>query len=120
MDQFGTCSTADSWRAFGQYLTARAHAKGGCVREGRQSQYCKKEPSDRLGEPPGVHMSKPSRDVMRLPLEKRVEIALKIAAKKAIDEHFRLGLPIYVWRKGRVMELSQADVRKKSKLKRAR
>ncbi len=51
-------------------------------------------------------MSKPSRAVLRLPLEKRAEIAFKIAVAKAIDEHARLGLPVYVWRDGRVVELS--------------
>ena len=48
-------------------------------------------------------MSKPSKNVMRLPLEKRAEIAFKIAVAKAIDEHARLGLPIYIWRNGKVV-----------------
>ena len=43
-------------------------------------------------------MSKPSKAVLRLPLEKRAEIAFKIAVAKAIEEHARLGLPIYVHR----------------------
>jgi hypothetical protein len=55
-------------------------------------------------------MSKPSKDVLRLPLEKRAEIAFKVAVAKAIDEHARLGLPIYVWREGKVVELSPKDV----------
>jgi hypothetical protein len=55
-------------------------------------------------------MSKPSKTVLRLPLEKRAEIAFKIAVAKAIDEHARLGLPIYVWRDGRVVELPQDEV----------
>jgi hypothetical protein len=42
-------------------------------------------------------MSKPSKDILRLPLEKRAEIAFKIAVAKAIDEHARLGFPIYIW-----------------------
>ena len=50
-------------------------------------------------------MRKPSRDVLRLPLEKRAEIAFKIALAKAIDEHARLGLPVYIWRNGKVVEL---------------
>jgi hypothetical protein len=50
-------------------------------------------------------MSKPSKAALRLPLEKRAEIAFKIAVAKAIDEHARLGLPIYIWRDGRVVEL---------------
>ncbi len=55
-------------------------------------------------------MSKPSRAVLRLPLEKRAEIAFKIAVAKAIDEHARLGLPVYIWRAGRVVELSPEEV----------
>jgi hypothetical protein len=51
-------------------------------------------------------MSKPSKAVLRLPIEKRAEIAFKIAVAKAIDEHARLGLPVYIWRDGRVVELS--------------
>ena len=46
-----------------------------------------------------------------MPLEKRAEIAFKIAVAKAIDEHARLGLPIYIWRDGRVVELSPEEVR---------
>ena len=56
-------------------------------------------------------MSKPSKAVLRLPLEKRAEIAFKVAVAKAIDEHARLGLPVYVWRDGRVVELSPDEVR---------
>jgi len=56
-------------------------------------------------------MSKPSKAVLRLPIEKRAEIAFKIAVAKAIDEHARLGLPVYIWRDGRVVELSPDEVR---------
>ncbi len=55
-------------------------------------------------------MSKPSRDVLRLPLEKRAEIAFKVAVAKAIDEHARLGFPIYIWRDGKVVEVSADEV----------
>ncbi len=55
-------------------------------------------------------MKKPSKAVLRLPLHKRAEIAFKIAVAKAIDEHARLGLPIYVWRDGRVIELPPDEV----------
>jgi hypothetical protein len=57
-------------------------------------------------------MRKPSKDVLRLPLEKRAEIAFKIAVAKAIDEHSRLGLPVYIWRNGKVVELSPDKARK--------
>ena len=39
-------------------------------------------------------------------IEKRAEIAFKVAVAKAIDEHTRLGLPVYVWRNSRVVKLS--------------
>ena len=56
-------------------------------------------------------MSKPpSKAILRLPIEKRAEIAFKIAVAKAIDEHARLGLPIYVWRDGRVVEIPAEHV----------
>jgi hypothetical protein len=55
-------------------------------------------------------MSKPSKAVLRLSLGKRAEIAFKIAVAKAINEHARLGLPIYIWRDGRVVELSPDEV----------
>lgn len=56
-------------------------------------------------------MSKPSKAILRLPIEKRAEIAFKIAVAKAIDEHARLGLPVYVWRDGRVVKLSPDEAR---------
>jgi len=56
-------------------------------------------------------MSKPSKQVLRLPLERRAEIAFKAAVAKAIDEHTRLGLPIYIGRDGKVVELSANEVR---------
>ena len=51
-------------------------------------------------------MSKPSRDILQLPIEKRAEMAFKVTVAKAIDEHTRLGLPVYIWRNSRVVKLS--------------
>lgn len=65
-------------------------------------------------------MNKPSQGVLRVPLEKRAEIALKVAVATAIEEHARLELPIYVWRNGRVVDLSPSEVRNPSRLKRSR
>jgi hypothetical protein len=59
-------------------------------------------------------MSKPSKDVLRLPIEKRAEIAFKVAVAKAIDEHTRLGLPVYIWRNSRVVKLSPNKTRNSS------
>jgi hypothetical protein len=60
-------------------------------------------------------MSKPSKDVLRLPIEKRAEIAFKVAVAKAIDEHTRLGLPVYIWRNSRVVKLSPNKTRSSSR-----
>ena len=60
-------------------------------------------------------MSKPSKDVLRLPIEKRAEIAFKVAVAKAIDEHTRLGLPVYIWRNSRIVKLSPNKTRNSSR-----
>ena len=60
-------------------------------------------------------MSKPSKQILQLPIEKRAEIAFKIAVAKAIDEHTRLGLPVYVWRNSRVVRLSPKRTGKSSR-----
>lgn len=59
-------------------------------------------------------MKKPSKSAKLSPLEKDAETAFKIAVAKAIDEHARLGFPIYVWRDGQVVELSPDEVRSAS------
>ncbi len=51
-------------------------------------------------------MTKPPANVLALPLEERAEMALRGAVEKVIVEHARQGLPIYIWREGRVVELS--------------
>ncbi|MBV9342440.1 MAG: hypothetical protein JO159_16335 [Acidobacteria bacterium] len=55
-------------------------------------------------------MSKPPPEVLQLPIWKRAEIAFKVAVARAIEEHARLGFPIYIWRDGRVVELSPEEV----------
>jgi hypothetical protein len=65
-------------------------------------------------------MSKPSKDVKRLPLERRAEIAFKIAVAKAVNEHLRLGLPVYIWRNGKVVDLSPKKARSSKRLNRKR
>jgi hypothetical protein len=56
-------------------------------------------------------MNRVPKSVLRLPLEKRAEIAFKEAVEEVIDEHARLGLPLYVWRDGKVVGLSAQEVR---------
>jgi hypothetical protein len=55
-----------------------------------------------------------TKNILRLPLEKRAEMAFKEAVAEVIDEHARLGLPLYIGRAGRVVELSPDEVRRLS------
>ena len=55
-------------------------------------------------------MKKRSQDVMGLPIEQRAEMAFKAAVAKALSEHARLGLPVYIWRNKRVVKLSPKAV----------
>lgn len=59
-------------------------------------------------------MIKPPANVLRLPLEERAEMALKAAVEKVIVEHARQGLPIYIWRDGRVVEVPPDELRAES------
>lgn len=56
-------------------------------------------------------MTKLPANVLDLPLEERAQMALKAAVKKAIEEHARHGMPIYIWRDGRVVEVAGEDLR---------
>ncbi len=56
-------------------------------------------------------MRKPRSNILELPLERRAEMALKAAVRKAIAEHARQGRPIYVWRDGKVVEIPAARLR---------
>lgn len=57
-------------------------------------------------------MRRVPKKVLRLPLEKRAEMAFKEAVKAVVDEHARLRLPLHVWRNGKVVALSARAVRK--------
>ncbi len=59
-------------------------------------------------------MTKPPANVLELPLEQRAEMALKAAVEKVIVEHARQGLPIYILRDGRVVEVSPEELRAES------
>jgi len=56
-------------------------------------------------------MKRASKSVLRLPLEKRAEMAFREAVDEVIDEHARLGLPLHIWRNGKVVALSAQEVR---------
>ncbi len=59
-------------------------------------------------------MTKPPPNVLDLPLEQRAEMALKAAVEKVIVDHARQGLPIYVWRDGKVVEIPPDELRAQS------
>lgn len=44
-------------------------------------------------------------EILDLPMAERGLLALKRAVKRAIAEHARDGLPIYVWENGKVVEI---------------
>jgi len=50
-------------------------------------------------------MTEPSREVLLYRSKSGAEIALKVAMAKAVDEHARLGLSVYIWRNSKVVEL---------------
>ena len=53
--------------------------------------------------------------ILRLPLEKRAELAFQEAVDEVIVEHARLGLPLYIGRNGKVVKLSPKKVRNLSR-----
>jgi hypothetical protein len=59
-------------------------------------------------------MTKPPANVLELPLEQRAEMALKAAIEKVIVEHARQGWPIYIWREGKIVELSPEELQAES------
>jgi hypothetical protein len=60
------------------------------------------------------HMTKPSADILKLPLEVRAEMAMKAAFEKVVEEHIRSGRPIHVWRDGRVVAVSPQELQAQS------
>ena len=56
-------------------------------------------------------MTKPPKNVLDLPLEERATMALRIAVEKVIIEHARLGLPICIWRDGKVFEVPPEELK---------
>lgn len=59
-------------------------------------------------------MTKPPTNVLELPLEQRAEMAFKAAVERVIVEHARQGLPIYIWRDGKVIEVPPEELRAES------
>jgi hypothetical protein len=59
-------------------------------------------------------MIKPPPDVFELPLLERAALAMKAAMKEVVEEHAREGLPLYIWRDGKVVAVPAEKFRKKS------
>jgi len=59
-------------------------------------------------------MTKPPANLLELPLEQRAEMAFKAAVEEVIAEHARQGLPIYIWREGKIVELSPEELQAES------
>lgn len=57
-------------------------------------------------------MSKPPANVLKLPLADRGLLALKAAVEKVVEEHAREGLPLYVWRDGKVVAVPAKELAK--------
>ena len=60
-------------------------------------------------------MSLQSVNLLDLPLEVRAEMAMKEAVHEVIEQHIRAGLPIYIWRDGKVVEVSADELRAQRK-----
>ena len=53
-------------------------------------------------------------NILELPLGQRAEMALKAAVEKVVEEHVRDGRPLYIWRDGKVAEVSAQELREQS------
>lgn len=59
-------------------------------------------------------MSAVPAEILALPIEERALIALRVAVRKAREEHAREGLPMYVWRDGKVLAVPAEELLEKS------
>jgi hypothetical protein len=56
-------------------------------------------------------MKKPPANVLELPLQERALMALEAAVERVWEEHARDGLPIYVLRDGKIVEVPPEELR---------
>jgi hypothetical protein len=56
-------------------------------------------------------MISPPMNILELPVLERAEMAMKAAMEKAIEEHIREGLPLYIWRDGKVVAIPPEELR---------
>jgi hypothetical protein len=50
-------------------------------------------------------------NILDLPLEERALMALQAAVEQGIEEHIREGLPLYIWRDGKVVAVPPKELR---------
>jgi hypothetical protein len=60
------------------------------------------------------HINKPSAEILELPLQVRAEMAMKSAFKKLVQEHIRAGLPLHIWRHGKVVAVPAHELQEES------
>jgi hypothetical protein len=56
-------------------------------------------------------MRRPPPNVLELPLEERAQMAMRAAWERVVEEHAREGLPIFVWRDGKIVEISPEELK---------
>jgi hypothetical protein len=59
-------------------------------------------------------MIKQPPNILELPILERAELAMKAAMEKVIREHEREGLPLYIWRDGKVVAVPAEELRKRT------
>lgn len=59
-------------------------------------------------------MIKPPPDVLNLSLLERAAMAMEAAMERVIEEHAREGLPLYIWRDGKVVAVPAEELRARS------
>ena len=53
-------------------------------------------------------------DILELPLLERAALAMEAAMEEVVEEHAREGLPLYIWRDGKVVAVPAEEFRKKN------
>ncbi len=53
-------------------------------------------------------------NVLELPLHVRALMALEEAVAEVIEDHVRRGIPIYIWRDGKVVDILPEELQKRA------
>ena len=61
-------------------------------------------------------MISPPVNILDLPLEERALMALNEAVDEVIESRVRAGLPLYIWRDGKVVAVPAEELRSQSRL----